>query len=312
MFRYMLNKFVFFFLAMLVLSSITFILMKAIPGDPFISEKAVPPDVKARLLAQYGLDKPLYVQYITYLGNLLSGDLGISMKLANRAVIDFIRDSFPLSLKLGISAIFTSVIIGVTLGMTAAFRHRKLMDSTSMVIAVLGVSVPSFVMAAILQWLFAVRIPMFNVVGLAQAKDYVLPTLALSAMPIAYIARLTRSNMLEVLHSDYIKTARAKGLNSWTIMRRHVLRNGILPVVTFLGPLTANVITGSFIIEQIFGIGGLGKIYVQSIGNRDYSLIMGITIFYGLILMTARLLTDIAYGFIDPRIKLGKRKEGAA
>ncbi|MGZ9586080.1 ABC transporter permease [Paenibacillus marinisediminis] len=312
MLRYILNKCFFFLVSMFVLASITFVLMKAIPGDPFTKEKAVAPEIRERLYAQYGLDKPYLEQYRVYLANLLSGDLGISMKMHDREVIQFIRDSFPFSLRLGIVAVITAVLVGVTLGMTAAFHHRRLLDTSAMVLAVIGVSVPSFVLASLMQWLLSVKIPIFNVVGLNEAKDFVLPTIALSALPIAFIARLTRSNMLEVLHSDYIKTARSKGLSTWTIMRRHVLRNGILPVVTYLGPLTANVITGSFIIEQIFGIAGLGKIYVMSIGNRDYSLIMGITIFYGLILMTARLITDIAYGFIDPRIKLGKRKERAA
>ncbi|WP_028544057.1 ABC transporter permease [Paenibacillus taiwanensis] len=310
--RYILNKVFFFILSLFMLASITFMLMKSIPGDPFMSEKNIPPEIKARIMAHYGLDKPIHEQYGIYLSNLVQGNLGISMKMQDREVVEFIRDSFPFSMKLGIVAVIVSVLIGVTLGMTAAFNHRKMLDTSAMVLAVVGVSVPSFVMASILQWLLGVKFPIFNVVGLQEAKDYVLPTIALAALPIAFIARLTRSNMLEVLHSDYIKTARSKGLSTWTVMQRHVLRNGILPVVTYLGPLTANVITGSFIIEQIFGIAGLGKIYVMSIGNRDYSLIMGITIFYGLILMSARFITDLAYGFIDPRIKLGKRKEKAA
>lgn len=307
--RYIGNKLLFFVISLFVLASITFVLMKSIPGDPFSSEKAVPKQVKEHLMQQYGLDKPLYEQYGIYMTNLVQGDLGISMKMADREVVDFIKDSFPYSLRLGIVAVIVAVIIGVSLGMLAAFNHRKLLDTSAMVLAVIGVSVPSFVLAALLQWLFAVKMPIFNVIGLKEAKDFVLPTMALSAMPIAFIARLTRSSMLEVLHADYIKTARSKGLNTWAIMRRHVIRNGILPVVTYLGPLTAGVITGSFIIEQIFGIPGLGKVYVTSIGNRDYSLIMGITIFYGLILMSARFITDIAYGFVDPRIKLGKQKE---
>nr|WP_272595516.1 ABC transporter permease [Paenibacillus apiarius] len=295
-----------------ILASVTFLLMKAIPGDPFMSERAVPPEIKARLMAQYGLDKPLHEQYFIYLNKLVHGDLGISMKMQDREVVQMIRDSFPYSLRLGIVAIIVSVVVGVSLGMLAALRHRKLLDTSSMVLAVIGVSVPSFVLASFFQYLFGVKLKWFAVVGLNAPLDYVLPTIALSALPIAFIARLTRSNMLEVLHSDYIKTARSKGLTAGVIVRRHVLRNGILPVVTYIGPLTANVVTGSFIIEQIFGIGGLGKVFVISISNRDYSLIMGITIFYGLILMSARFLTDLAYGFIDPRIKLGNGKEKAA
>jgi len=312
MIRYTLTKLFYLILSLWVLASVTFLLMKAIPGDPFMSEKAVPPEIRARLMAQYGLDKPLYEQYFVYLGNLAKGDLGISMKMQDREVGQTIRDAFPFSLKLGIVSIIVSVVIGVSLGMIAALRHRKLLDSVSMVIAVLGVSVPSFVLASFFQYIFGVKLRWLHVVGLSGPLDYIMPTLALSALPIAFIARLTRSNMLEVLTADYIKTAKAKGLSRGAIIRRHVLRNGILPVVTYLGPLTANVVTGSFIIEQIFGIGGLGKIYVISISNRDYSLIMGITLFYGLILMCARFITDIAYGLIDPRITLVSRKEKTA
>ncbi|MCE5170458.1 ABC transporter permease [Paenibacillus profundus] len=310
--RYILVKLFYLVVSLWILASVTFLLMKAIPGDPFMSERAVPPEIKARLMAQYGLDKPLYEQYFIYLNKLVHGDLGISMKMQDREVVQAIRDSFPYSLRLGIVAIIVSVAVGVSLGMLAALRHRKLLDTSSMVLAVIGVSVPSFVLASFFQYLFGVKLKWFAVVGLNAPLDYVLPTIALSALPIAFIARLTRSNMLEVLHSDYIKTAKSKGLTAGVIVRRHVLRNGILPVVTYLGPLTANVVTGSFIIEQIFGIGGLGKVFVISISNRDYSLIMGITIFYGLILMSARFLTDLAYGFIDPRIKLGNGKEKAA
>jgi len=181
-----------------------------------------------------------------------------------------------------------------------------------MVLAVVGVSVPSFVLASFMQYVLGVKLKLLPVFGLAGPLTYVMPTIALSALPIAFIARLTRSSMLEVLHSDYIKTAKSKGLSAGVIVRRHILRNGILPVVTYLGPLTAGIVTGSFIVEHIFGIGGLGKIFVMSITNRDYSLIMGITMFYGVILMVARFLTDLAYGVIDPRIKLAKGKEKAA
>ncbi|UHA72785.1 ABC transporter permease [Paenibacillus sp. 481] len=311
MIRYIVSKLAFLLVSLWILATLTFVLMNAIPGDPLMSEKAVPPQVRERLMAHYGFDKPLYEQYFTYLGNLVQGNFGISMKMVDREVVDFIRDSFPNSLKLGLVAIVVSVVIGITLGMVAALRHRKLIDNIAMIIAVLGVSVPSFVFASVFQYVFGVKLKLLPVAGLAEPLNYIMPTLALAALPIAFIARLTRSNMLEVLHSDYIKTAKAKGLSPWVIVQRHVLRNGILPVVTYLGPLTANVITGSFVIEQIFSIGGLGRIYVTSINNRDYSLIMGITIFYGLILMSARFITDIAYGLIDPRIKITGGKEKA-
>ncbi len=295
---------------MFVLASLTFGLMKVIPGDPFMSEKAVPPEVKAKLFAQYGLDKPILEQYGIYLNNILHGNLGVSMKLQNQEVTKVISDSFKYSLRLGLVSIVVSVIVGVSLGMLAALKHRKLLDNLAMVVAVIGISVPSFVLASFMQYAFGVKLMWLPVAGLDGPLTYIMPVLALSALSIAFIARLTRSSMLEVLSADYIKTARAKGLTAGTILRRHVLRNGILPVVTYIGPLAANVITGSVVIESIFGISGLGKVFVQVITNRDYPMIMGITLFYGIILMVARFATDISYGFIDPRIKLRSRKEG--
>ncbi|GIP20492.1 ABC transporter permease [Paenibacillus sp. J22TS3] len=308
--RYIASKFLYMLVSLLILITATFFLMKAIPGNPFMSEKQVPPQIRERLMEQYGLNKPLIVQYGQYLKNIAQGDFGISMKMQNKEVTGLITDTFGASLKLGLVAIAVSVIVGVLLGLLAALYHRKLIDNVAMVLAVLGIAVPSFVVASMLQFVFAQKAGIFNVMGFNGPLDYVLPVAALAAQPIAFIARLTRSSMLEVLHADYIKTARAKGLNWVTILFRHVVRNGILPVITYLGPMTANIITGSVVIEQIFGIGGLGKVFVSSISNRDYTLIMGVTIFYGVILMLARFLTDIAYVFVDPRIKLSNRKEG--
>jgi oligopeptide transport system permease protein len=309
--RYLLRKLVFVVISLFVLASVTFFLMKAIPGDPFTSEKAVPPEIKANLMAHYGLDKPLYVQYAAYIKNVASFDLGMSMKWQGRSVNQIIEGAFGYSLRLGLLAVVTSVTIGVLLGTVAALRHRKLLDNVAMIVAVLGVAVPSFVMATLLQYLFGVKLPLFNVAGLNEPLDYVLPTLALSFMPIAFIARLTRSSMLEVLQSDFIKTAKAKGLSGSVITVRHALRNAILPVVTYLGPLATSVITGSVVIEKIFGIPGLGKYFVESVENRDYTLIMGLTLFYGTLLMSARFFTDVAYGLVDPRIKLTGGKEKA-
>ncbi|MRN55678.1 ABC transporter permease [Paenibacillus monticola] len=310
MVRYVANKFFYMLVSLFVLISATFFLMKAIPGDPFTSEKKVPPEIKARLYEQYGLDKPLYHQYFKYLGDIAQGDLGVSMKRLNQDVTHLIGQTFSASLKLGVVAIIVSVIVGVILGMLAALYHRKFIDSAAMVIAVLGIAVPSFVVASILQYVFAYKLHLVPVSGFKGPLYYFLPVAALSAQPIAFIARLTRSSMLEVLHADYIKTAKAKGLSWFAILSRHVLRNGILPVVTYMGPMTANIVTGSVVIEQIFGIGGIGKQFVEAIGVRDYTVIMGITIFYGVLLMLARFITDIAYVFIDPRIKLSGGKEG--
>ncbi|WP_342566500.1 ABC transporter permease [Paenibacillus sp. FSL R7-0345] len=310
MVRYIANKLFYMLVSLFVLISATFFLMKAIPGDPFTSEKKVPPEIKARLYEQYGLDKPLYHQYFKYLGDIAQGDLGVSMKRLNQDVTHLIGQTFSASLKLGIVAIIVSVIIGVFLGMIAALYHRKFIDSAAMVIAVLGIAVPSFVVASVLQYVLAYKFHWVPVSGFKGPIYYILPVAALSAQPIAFIARLTRSSMLEVLHSEYIKTAKAKGLSWPAILSRHVLRNGILPVVTYLGPMTANIVTGSVVIEQIFGIGGIGKQFVEAISTRDYTVIMGITIFYGVLLMVARFLTDIAYVFVDPRIKLSGGKEG--
>ncbi|CAM3432759.1 ABC transporter permease [Marinicrinis lubricantis] len=311
MLRYLAKKFVFMVVSILVLATITFFLMKAIPGDPFMSEKEVPESIRQNLYAQYGLDKPLFEQYVTYMKNVfLHFDLGVSMKKKFQTVGGIIEDAFIYSLKLGIVAIIVSVAVGLLLGMIAALKHRKFLDSFTMIVAVLGVSVPSFVLAYIMQYLFGVKWQFLSVAGLDSATDYIMPVIALSAMPIAFIARLTRSTMLEVLSSDYIKTAKSKGLSQKVVMIRHALKNAILPVVTYLGPMTTNIITGSVVIERIFGIPGLGKHFVDSVSNRDYTMIMGMTIFYGIILMIARFLTDVAYGFVDPRIKLTSRKEG--
>lgn len=308
MVRYIAGKFLFMLVSLFILVSLTFFLMKIIPGDPFMSERAVQPQIKARLMAQYGLDQPIPVQYVRYLGNIIQGDLGISMKYQNQDVTGRIAQTFKPSLQIGIFAIIISIIVGIVLGLIAALYHRKLIDHVAMILAIIGIAVPSFVLATLIQYLFALKLGWFNVMGFSKPSDFVLPVAALAVQPIAFIARLTRSSMLEVLNSEYIKTAKAKGLNGFTIMTRHVVRNGILPVVTYVGPMTANVITGSVVIEQIFGIGGIGKVFVESITNRDYTMIMGVTIFYGVILMLARFITDILYVLIDPRIKLSGRK----
>lgn len=310
MVRYFTNKFFYLLVSLFVLITATFFLMKAVPGNPFMSEKAVTPEIRERLYQQYGLDKPVFVQYVDYLGKVIRGDLGISMKILNQDVTDRILQTFSASLRLGLVAIVVSVVVGVLLGMLAALYHRKLIDNIAMILAVLGIAVPSFVVAALLQYFLAFKMHLFSVMGFSKPLDYVLPVAALSAQPIAFIARLTRSSMLEVLNADYIKTAKAKGLNWIAIMFRHVIRNGILPVVTYMGPMTANIVTGSVVIEQVFGIGGIGKQFVESIGVRDYPMIMGITIFYGALLMITRFITDLLYAVIDPRIKLGKGKEG--
>jgi len=311
LFRYIVQKVLFMLLSLFVLASVTFFLMKAIPGNPFQSEKTIPPAILKNLMETYGFNLPVWKQYLNYINNLLHLDLGMSMKEQYKTVQSVITSGFGYSMQLGLLAIVLSIVAGICLGLIAALNHRKFLDGFTIFIAVLGVSIPNFVVASGLVYLFGVKLGWFNVTGLNEPLDYVLPVLALSFLPTAFIARLTRSSMLEVLSADYIKTARSKGLSGRVILVRHALRNAILPVVTYVGPMTANIITGSVIVEQIFGIGGLGKDFVNSITNRDYTLIMGLTIFYAVILMVARLVTDIAYGFVDPRIKLLRVKGGS-
>lgn len=291
------------FLSLFILVTATFVLMNAVPGSPLQTEKATSPQIQKNLEAHYGLDKPLIVQYGIYLKKLAQFDLGISMKKKFQSVNKLISGSFKYSLRLGLASVATSVLAGCVLGIIAALYHRKMLDNFALILSVIGLAIPSVVMAPLFQYLFAVKFRVFNVAGLNSPMDFVLPTIALSATPIAFIARLIRSTMLEVLHADFIKTAKAKGLAGYKIVWRHALRNSMLPVVTYLGYLIAGVITGSVVIEQIFAIPGLGKFFVQSVLDRDYPFIMGITIFYAVILMISRFAADIVYAWVDPRLR---------
>ena len=277
--------------------------MHAIPGDPFTQDKAIPEEILQAMFKHYGLDQPLYIQYIDYIKGLLSFDLGPSFKYQGRTVNEIIAEGFPVSLYLGVEALVFSVIAGITLGSIASFKYLKWQDHLTMTIAVLGISIPSFILATFLQYLLAMKLDLFPVARWGTFSQTVLPALSLAALPMAFIARLTRSNMIEVFQQDYVQTAKSKGLNSFQIVTRHVIRNALLPVVTFLAPLAAAILTGSFAVEKIFGIPGLGQWFVLSITNRDYTVIMGTTIFYSAILMFCVFVVDILYCFIDPRIK---------
>jgi oligopeptide transport system permease protein len=303
MIHYIFTKFLYMILSLFVLVTATFVLMNAVPGSPLRTEKATSAQIQKNLEAYYGLDKPLLQQYVKYLKNLAHFDLGISMKKRYQSVSKLIADSFGYSLRLGIVSVVTSVLAGCTLGIIAALYHHRMLDHLALILSVIGLAIPSVVMAPMLQYLFAVKLRVFEVAGLNGPLDYVLPTVALSSVSIAFIVRLIRSTMLEVLHSDFIKTAKAKGLAGHWIVWRHALRNSMLPVVTYLGYLIANVITGSVVIEQIFAIPGLGKFFIQSVLDRDYPFIMGITVFYAVILMVSRFLADMAYALVDPRLK---------
>ncbi|WP_276355266.1 ABC transporter permease [Cohnella caldifontis] len=308
MVRYILNKFIFMFLSLFLLITATFALMNAVPGSPLQSEKATTEQIQQNMKEYYGLDKPVIVQYGVYLKKLAHFDLGISMKKRFQSVNKAITRSFGYSFRLGIVSIITSVVAGCVLGIIAALYHRKFLDNLAMILAVLGLAVPSVVLAPLLQYLFSVKVRWFPVTGLTHPIDYVLPTIALSSVSIAFIARLIRSSMIESLNAEYIKTAKSKGLAGHVIVWKHALRNSILPVVTYLGYLIANVITGSVIIEQIFGIPGMGQFFVSCVIDRDYPMIMGTTIFYAVLLVASRFLADIIYVLVDPRMRASAGK----
>ncbi|MBF7084020.1 ABC transporter permease [Desulfallas sp. Bu1-1] len=309
MVRFMVRRLAMALVSLFFVVTLTFFIMKAIPGGPFASEKSLPPNILAAINEKYHLNDPLWKQYVDYLGRTARWDFGPSFKYPNRTVNDIIRDGFPVSAAVGAMAVGLALGVGLLAGVMSALKQNHFQDYGTMVLATLGFSVPSFVMAGLLQYFLAYRWQVLPPALWGSWKNIVMPALALSALPTAMIARLMRSSMLEVLQQDYIKTARAKGLSERVIIYRHVLRNAILPVVTYLGPLIAGVFTGSFIIESIFAVPGLGRWFVLSIANRDYTVIMGTTVFYSLFLIAMNLLVDLAYVIIDPRIKLVDRKE---
>lgn len=302
--RYILNRLVISLITAWVLVTIVFFLVRLLPGDPFLSEK-VTPEIKQNMIKYYGFDKPLHIQYIRYISNLLKGDLGYSLRYKNRTVNEVIKQAFPYSADLGIRAVIFATIVGITLGIIAALNRNKPLDYLSMFIAIVGISVPGFVIGPLLQYIFAIKLKLLPV---AQWKGFaytIMPTFALSLGSIALMARLMRASMLDVVNQDYIKTAKSKGLSPSQIVWRHQIRNAILPVITVLGPVTATLLTGTFVIEQIFAIPGLGKFYILGIQNLDYSMVLGMTVFYGLFLIAANFIVDIIYGIIDPRIRIG-------
>jgi oligopeptide transport system permease protein len=280
----------------------TFVIMKAIPGDPFMDERITEEVLKA-LHSYYGLDQPLWTQYVRYLKGFVTLDFGRSLVYTGRTVYQLISDGFPVSAQLGLQALCLAIPSGILLGTWAALKRSRWQDSTAMVISTLGISVPNFVLASLLQYFIALQLHLLPVARWGTFAHTILPTLALAALPTAFISRLTRSNMVEVLQQDYIRTAMAKGLPLFRIAIVHGLRNAILPVISYIGPITAQILTGSFVIERIFAIPGLGEWLIISINNRDYPVIMGITIFYSSLLLVSIFLADIAYSLLDPRIR---------
>jgi len=273
------------------------------PGGPFDGEK-ITPEMKAQLNEKYGLDKPVGEQYKLYIKNLLKGDFGKSMKYKGRAVLTTIKQSFPNSAKVGIVAIAFSVAVGVSLGVVAALNADKWPDRVCTVISTLGITIPSFVMGTFLIYIFTVKLKILPATGLSKPKNYIMPVIALSGSSMASITRLTRGKLIDVLKSDYIRTAKAKGLSAKAVILKHALRNSLIPVITYLGPLIAGVLTGSFVVEKIFAIPGLGNEFTLTITNRDYTSLLGVTAFYCTLIVICNLLVDIVYVLIDPRIKL--------
>ncbi|NLW41124.1 MAG: ABC transporter permease [Tissierellia bacterium] len=290
-----------------VIVTITFILMHSVPGNPFANEnKNIPEVVYQNLLKKYGLDKPLSEQYLIYLKNIVRWDFGESMKSNTETVNEMIARGFPVSAQLGLQALLIALIIGPALGAIAALYQNRFPDYISMIVSIIGVSVPSFVMGTFLIQFVARNVDWLPIGGWGEWRHTILPSFALALMPLAQIARLMRSSMLEVLGQDYIKTAKSKGISRTAVILKHAVRNAILPVVSILGTTVSNLLVGSFVIEKIFGVPGLGMFFVNSIYNRDYTLIMGVTVFYAIILISMLFIVDIAYTLIDPRIRLTK------
>ncbi len=314
MLKYIIKRICYALLTLLLLIAITFLMMHAAPGDPFARDKAMTPETKAALYARYGLDKPLWMQFLIYVGNIFKGDLGTSTKYG-REVTTIIGESFPISFELGIRSLVISIFGGILLGTIAAIRRGKAADTVAMTVAVIGVSVPSFIVAALLQYFLALQLNLklgsvfFPITGWTSEMSKVLPAFALGLSSMATISRLMRTSMLDALNSDYIKTAKAKGLSEKRIIWKHAVRNAIMPVITVLGPITASILTGAFVVEQVFSIPGMGKFFVTSIQELDYMMIAGTTIFYGAFLIIMTLLVDIAYSIVDPRVKLANGKE---
>lgn len=292
-----------------IIVTLTFILMVSLPGSPLNDERNTNPAVQANLESFYNLDKPYHIQYLSYLKSIVTLNFGPSIKKSNSTVNELLSQGFPVSLELGIITIIVAVISGVTLGVFAALKHNQIIDYMAMGFAVLGISIPNFVLATLLIQNLAVNIKLFPPATWSSPAHMVLPVLALATGPIAIIARLTRSTMLEVLTEDYIRMAKAKGLSPWKIIIKHALKNALMPVVTIMGTLLAGILTGTFVIEKIFAIPGMGRYFVESINQRDYPVIMGTTVFYSTILIIMLFLVDITYSLLDPRIKLNE-KEG--
>lgn len=301
--RYVIKRVIAAIITIWFIMTITFFLMKAIPGDPFASDKMSDPVLIEAMKVKYGLDKPLHIQYVQYLKGYMKGDFGISFQKKGLTTNEIIAAGFPYSIKIGGIALVISVFFGTIFGLVAALKQDEIIDRVFMILSTLGSTIPSFVFATGFLFIFSKKLGVVPSFGVSSWKGYIGPAIVSSLFSLAFITRLMRSTTLDVLSQDYIRTARAKGISEFKVVGKHVLRNAILPIVTYIGPTFAALITGSFVVEKVFGVPGIGNLFTTSILNRDYTLIMGITTFFAILLVASTLIVDILYVFIDPRIK---------
>jgi oligopeptide transport system permease protein len=304
MFRFLLRRLMVAVPTLFLVVTAAFFMMRAAPGNPFDSDRKLPPEVERSIMAKYGMDRPLGEQYVAYVGNVLQGDLGPSLKYKDKSVAELISEGLPTSAVIGLSALTLACLVGIGLGIIAALRQNQMIDNVTMAIAVLGVCIPTFVTAPLLVLVFAAKLGWLPTAGLNGIRSLILPVAVLALPQIAIISRLTRAGMIEVLRSNYIRTARAKGLSETRIVLRHGLRAAILPLVSYLGPACAGLLTGSLVIEKIFSLPGLGKSFVIGALQRDYTVVMGVVIVYAGLILLLNLLADIAYAMLDPRVRL--------
>ncbi len=304
MFRFLLRRLMVAVPTLFLVVTAAFFMMRAAPGNPFDSDRKLPPEVERSIMAKYGMDRPLGEQYVAYVSNVLHGDLGPSLKYKDKSVAELISEGLPTSATIGLSALTLACLVGIGLGIIAALRQNQMIDNVTMAIAVLGVCIPTFVTAPLLVLVFAAKLGWLPTAGLNGIRSLILPVTVLALPQIAIISRLTRAGMIEVLRSNYIRTARAKGLSEARIVLRHGLRAAILPLVSYLGPACAGLLTGSLVIEKIFSLPGLGKSFVIGALQRDYMVVMGVVIVYAGLILLLNLLADIAYAMLDPRVRL--------
>ena len=304
MLRFLLRRVLLGIPVLVAVATLTFLIMHWVPGGPFDSEKILPPEIIANIEAKYHLDQPVGVQYLLYMKQLLQGDLGPSYKYIGRDVSDILRDTFPVSFTLGMCAVLVVLGMGVPAGIISAYWKNSLLDRSILLFAAMGISIPSFVLGAVSVWIFSHQWHLLPPALWEGPRYMILPAFALGAGFAGYIARLTRTTVLDVLSSDYIRTARAKGLTEFKILIKHVLINSIYPIVSVMGPLTAGLVTGSFVIEFVFSIPGMGRFFITAVTNRDYPLIMGVTLVYAVLIVVANIVVDIIYGWLDPRVSV--------